>query len=248
MPGHNSFADFSTSVKLLFTAFLLTIGIGYLMALGYLYLTHTGLDGGKGLTVQDIAISYYGNRSGTRMEAMLRGPMAVYSKPLDTALLVDWLQSGATQSGYEAIARPILQKDCFSCHGGESAKRMNIPDYSTYEGVAGVIKTNPGASIASLVRLSHIHLFGIGILLFAVGFIFSFAAMNKWLKWTLVVLPFASVITDILSWFLTKWDPTYAWIVLISGGVMGAALGIQILVSLYQIWLLPGPGVLRETH
>lgn len=248
MPGKNSFAGFSTSVKLLFTSFLLTIGIGYLMALGYLYLTHTGLDGGKGLTVQDIAISYYGNRSGTRMEAMLRGPMQIYSKPLDTALLVDWLQSGATKSGYDAIARSILQKDCFSCHAGENAKRMNIPDYSTYNGVAGVIKSNPGASIASLVRLSHIHLFGIGILLFAVGYIFSFAVMNKWLKWTLIVLPFASVLADILCWFLTKWDPFYAWVVLISGGMMGTILGAQILVSLYQIWFLPRPQVLHETQ
>ena len=233
-----SFRDCTISLKLLFTCFLLTIGSAYLMALSYLYLTHSGLDGGKGLTVQDIAISYYGNRSGTRMEAMLRGPMQIYSKPLDTALLVDWLQSGATKSGYDAIAHPILQNDCFACHSGDNAKRMNIPDYSTYEGLANVIKSNPGASVESLVRLSHIHLFGIGIMLFAVGYIFSYAVLNKWLKWTLVILPFASVLADILCWFLTKWDPVYAYVVLISGGIMGAALAAQILISLYQIWFL----------
>ena len=241
MANKSSFADCSISLKLLFTSFLVTIGLGYMMALGYLYLTHTGLDGNKGLSVQDIAISYYGNRSGTRMEAMLRGPMQTYSKPLDTALLVDWLQSGATKAGYDAIAKPILQNDCFACHSGENAKRMSIPDYSTYEGLANVIKTNPGASIESLVRLSHIHLFGIGLMLFAVGYIFSFAVMNRWIKWALMVLPFASVLADILCWFLTKWDPVFAYVVLISGGVMGAALAAQMLISLYQIWFLRGP-------
>ena len=36
------------------------------------------LDGEPGLSVKDIEFKYYGNRSGTRLEAAMKGPMKVY--------------------------------------------------------------------------------------------------------------------------------------------------------------------------
>jgi hypothetical protein len=63
-----------------------------------------------------------------------------------------------------------------------------------------------------------------------------------------MVLPFAAMFVDILSWYLTKWDPFYAYTVIIAGAVMGLALGAQILISLYQIWLLnPPPSLEPDT-
>ncbi len=234
-------ADCTISERLLYSSFLLLVGIGYLMALGYLYLTHAGLNGQPGISVEDIAISYYGNRSGTRMEQMLRGPMGAYSKPLETALIVAWLQDGAPRQGYKAVARPILKEECFRCHSGAMAKSLNIPDFSTYRGVAPVTKVSRGASLLTLVKLSHIHLFGIGLLAFGVGLIFRLAILNRWLKWGLIVLPFLSVFADILAWFLTKWDPLYAWVVVIAGAGLGFALVAQILISLFELWFLGWP-------
>lgn len=46
--------DCSISAKLLYTAFLLLMGVGYLMALTYLYLTHQGLVGKPGLSVTGV--------------------------------------------------------------------------------------------------------------------------------------------------------------------------------------------------
>lgn len=235
-----SLRNCSISERLLYSLFLIVMGIGYLMALTYLYLTHTGLDGRAGITIEDIAVSYYGNRSGTRMEEMLRGPMRVYSKPIERALIVAWLESGASRQGYDAVVQPILKEHCLRCHSGTMAKALKVPDFSTYEGVAPVTKSSAGASILSLVRLSHIHLFGIGLLAFGIGLVFRFAAMNRWLKWGLVALPFLSILVDILAWFLTKWDPVYAWVVIIAGAAMGLAFATQIFVSLYQLWFL-GP-------
>jgi hypothetical protein len=76
------------SEKLLYTSVLLLIGLGYLMATAYLYVTHEGLDGKSGLSVTDVADSYYGNRSGTRLEAMIRGPMAGYISEDDRGMMV----------------------------------------------------------------------------------------------------------------------------------------------------------------
>jgi len=60
-------------------------------------------------------------------------------------------------------------------------------------------------------------------------------------KTTLIPTLFAAVFVDIAAWFLTKWDPLYAWTVMIVGAMMGVALAAQILVSLYQLWFLKKP-------
>jgi hypothetical protein len=73
-----SLAESSLGEKLLYTGFLLLMGIGYLMALAYLYTSHAGYDGKPGVSVEDIAYTYYGNRSGTRLEAAIRSSMAAY--------------------------------------------------------------------------------------------------------------------------------------------------------------------------
>ena len=53
----------------------------------------------------------------------------------------------------------------------------------------------------SLTRVSHIHLFGIAFIFTLVGFIFSLAVgINAKLKAFIIVIPYAFLIVDILSW------------------------------------------------
>jgi hypothetical protein len=91
------------------------------------------------------------------------------------------------------------------------------------------------------MKLSHIHLFGIGLVALGIGLVFRLAAVGGWLKATLMVLPFVAIFVDILAWFLTKWDPVYAYTVVVAGALLGLALAGQILISLYQLWLLKAP-------
>lgn len=204
------------------------------MALAYLYTSFEGVDGKPGLSVEDIAEDYYGNRSGSRLEAAIRGPMSGYIQISERSKIVAWLKSGAPRQGYESEVRPILEARCLGCHSPSSG--LDIPDFSTYEGIQEVTNIDTGMSIHSLMKLSHIHLFGIGLILFGVGMVFRRVEMRSWLKSTLIVLPFVAILVDILAWFLTKWDPVYAYTVVIAGGVLGLCLAIQILSSLYQMW------------
>lgn len=226
----------ATSEKLLYTAFLLQMGVGYLMALTYLYLTHEGLDGKPGISVADIAQGYYGNRSGTRLEAAIRGPMSGFIQPEERHHIIAWLKSGAPENEYDPQIRPILEKDCLKCHSPASG--LKVPDFSTFQGLHEVAKVDTGASILSLVKLSHIHLFGIGLIAIGLGFVFQMAAVRTWLKNLLLVLPFVAIVVDISMWFLTKWDPIYAYTVVTSGALLGLAWAAQIFISLYQMWLL----------
>lgn len=226
----------STREKLLYSAFLFLVGLGYLMALGLIYSVDAGRDGKPGISVQDIANDYYGNRSGTRLEAAIRGPMAPHLDSIESRNeIVAWLKSGANEDQYQKTIKPILQHDCVRCHSVASG--MGLPDLSTFAGVHNVARVDMGQSIQSLVRLSHIHLFGIGLLLLAVGIIFRHAEGAAWLINTIILVPFIAVFVDILSWFLTKWDSAYAYTIVIAGAIMGVGLAVQILTSLYQMWL-----------
>ncbi len=233
-----SLINFEFSEKLLYTSFLLLMGIGYLMAIAFLYTSHQGHDGKPGLSVSDVAETYYGNRSGTRLEAAIRGPMAGNLKSInDRHEIVSWLKNGALEEGYNAKIRPILAKTCLACHSPKSG--LPIPDLSTYEGIQKVATVDTGASIITLLKLSHIHLFGIGLISLAIGLIFRFAVLPLWLKSTLIVIPFAAIFIDILAWFLTKWDPVYAYTVIIAGAFLGLSWAFQIIISLYQLWFAP---------
>ncbi len=231
-----SFIDCSLSEKLLFTCYLLLIGSAYLMAMYYLYTSHQGHDGKPGVSIEDVADTYYGNRSGSRLEAAIRGPMAGYIQIEDRHIIVEWLKNGAPKKEYSSLIHPILTKTCLQCH--TPASGLNIPNLSTYSGIQEVAKVDTGESIHTLVKLSHIHLFGIGLVLFVLGYIFIHSVLPNWIKYALIVMPFMAIFTDILSWFLTKWDPIYAYTVVIAGGLLGLSLSLQILISLYQIWFL----------
>jgi hypothetical protein len=233
------FYQCTLSEKLLYTSFLLLVGLGYLMATSYLYVSHEMNDSKPGLSVADVANSYYGNRSGTKLEAAIRGPMAGYINEDDRGVMVAWLKDGAQQAAYEPEIKPILQKTCLNCHVASSG--MNLPDFSSYEGLHKVAEVDTGMSLASLLKLSHIHLFGISLLLFMLGFIFIQCEINVYFKRFLVVSPMVAVFVDVLSWFLTKWDSHYAIVVIVAGGVLGFSMAAQILISLYQIWFLQQP-------
>ena len=71
--NHNlNLASQGTSLKALFTGYLVVVAVGYLMAIVQIQLTHGLADGKYGLSVDDIVYSYYGNRSNSLLENNMR--------------------------------------------------------------------------------------------------------------------------------------------------------------------------------
>ena len=71
----SSLKQLDIPVKVLFTGYLTTVAVGYLVALIQILFTHGMADGKFGLSIDDIVYSYYGNRSGTVLETKLNGSM-----------------------------------------------------------------------------------------------------------------------------------------------------------------------------
>lgn len=229
-------ADLALPIKTLFTGYLLAIGLGLLMAGVQIMLTHGMADGKFGFSVDDIVYSYYGDRSGSKIESKLNGSMKDLAPPAVRLEIVKWVRSGASESEWNSHFREVFKANCVVCH----SVMPGIPDFNSFEEVKKVAKVNEGASIQTLTRVSHIHLFGISFIFFFVGWIFTYATgISPLTKGLLIFTPFGFLIVDVVSWWLTKWNPNFAWLVIIGGFGYVIASSVMILTSLYQMWVLP---------
>lgn len=225
----------SLPTRVLFTCFLITIGIGYLFAILYLFLVDIEPHARQGIgMVQAVIIKYYGNRGGTRMEAAFEGAMGENITPAQKAEIVKWIQKGATEADFPSV-QPIFIKNCAVCHSKESG--MPIPPLTTFEDVSAYTRTDIGQSVKSLVRVSHIHLFGMSFIFILTSWIFVMSEVAyKW-RAIIVAIPFIAIWMDIGSWWFTRFEPFFAYTVIAGGVLMGLSLAAQILISLWEIWL-----------
>jgi hypothetical protein len=231
---YTRFKDISVSERILNTVFLLTIGLGYLAALANMYYTHQGFDGKAGLSVEDVVISYHGSNNQTRLGTAIGGIMEPNLKyKSDKNVILQWIQNGAEEPEYNDKIASILNRDCVLCH--TSNINPSLPDLTRYSTVSEVAHAG-GATIPALVRVSHIHLFGIAFVLFFIGKIFLLCDINVYVKRVAVVIPFAAMLLDVVSWFITKSTPSFGYVVVYSGALMGLSMGLQILLSIYQMW------------
>ncbi len=236
MALYQRFSDISVSEKILNSVFLVTIGVGYLFALLNLYYTHEGRDGQPGLSVDDVKLAYYGSHSQTRLGAAINGPMEQnLPNPAAKTTILNWIEHGAKEVEFHEQVEPILNNNCIKCHSAASG--MSIPHFTSYANVVKLTETDTGATIPALVRVSHIHLFGIAFILFFVGRIFILCEMPIWLKRWTVAVPFIFLLSDISAWYFAKITPGFAYMVIVAGGLMGLSFAAQILTSLYQMWL-----------
>ncbi len=221
-------------LKVLASVFLLTIGVAYLFALAYLYLIdvepHT--KHGMGL-VAAVIMKYYGQRDTTRLEAVLRGPMGQYVTDSQRTQLIQWIRQGAGEPDFAKV-QPILTEACAGCHSASSG--MGLPSLTSYAEVARHTVVDLGQSMKSLVRVSHIHLFGMSFIFMFTSLIFVFSEIPTSIQTFLVAIPFLAIWLDIGSWWFTKHDPMFASIVITGGALMGLSMALQIGISLYEMW------------
>lgn len=224
------------SLRMLFTGYLLTIGFGLLMAGAQILLTHGMADGKFGLSIDDIVYSYYGNRNNSKLESKLHGSMKDKAPDEIRAKLIEWARDGSPEDRWNSEIKADVETYCAACH----ANIPGLPNVSDFNVMKEVSEVDRGATVDSLTRVSHIHLFGIAFIFFIMGFIFSFSVgIPKWLKELVIIMPFLFLILDIISWWATKWYSGFAWVTMIGGIGYSLASAFMWFTSMYQMWVLP---------
>ncbi len=226
-------------LKALFTGYLLVVGVGLLMAGLQIMLTHGMADGKMGLSKNDIVYSYYGDRTHSKIESKLNGSMKANAPDAVRADIIKWVHKGAPKKEWDAHFKGVFAQHCVMCH----SVVPNIPNFKNFDEVQKVAATGDGATVQSLTRVSHIHLFGIGFIFFFISFIFSFAVgVPKQLKILAIAFPFGFLILDILSWWLTKLSPNFAYLTIIGGIGYSLASSFMWVTCMYQMHILSRNG------
>jgi len=222
-------------LKILLSCFLLTMGIGYIFAVLYLYLLDVEPQAKQNIRfVQAVIAKYYGQRGSTRLEAAIEGSMKDHLSDAQRRRVVDWIRSGADERTFSGV-REIFVEQCAPCHSRASG--MPIPPLTTFDQVTAYAQVDMGQSIKALTRVSHIHLFGMSFIFVLTGAIFAFSDLAPRWRAVWLAVPFVAIWGDIGAWWVTKVEPVFAYIVIASGVLMALALAVQLGVSLYDMWL-----------
>ncbi len=236
---YRHFQELPMSMRMLFTGTLMVVGLGYLFALIYVYNVDAGKDGKPGLSVDDIIISYSGSSEGTKLEAALQGSMSSMLPPAERTEMLNWIKAGASKSEFETQVQPLIEKNCLDCHDGSNPHLSNLDGW---DNIQTVVERNTGTPLHTLVRVSHIHLFGVTFIFFIMGFIFSHAYVRPvWLKCLVIFMPFVCIAADILSWYFTKIYSFFAYVVMAAGATMAMCFATMWFISAYQIWFYKRP-------
>ncbi len=244
-PRYLHFKELPLSLRFLYTAVLCVLGLGYLFALIYLFHTYAGKDGDpSSLSYEDMVIAYSGTGKDSKLESALRGAMSVMLPKDELTHIIAWVQKGAEKPAFEKEIRPILEKRCLSCHDGSNP---HLPNLNGYDNVKKVTEKDTGTEVFTLVRVSHIHLFGITFIFFLLGTIFSHAYVRPvWVKCAVIALPFLALVIDVASWYVTKIFHPFAWVVMAGGAVYGMCFAFMWVVSMWQMWIGKTPKHVAE--
>jgi len=244
---YHHYSELPISMRIVYTAALCILGMGYLFGMLYLVHVYSGRDGNsKTLSYEDLVIAYSGSGKGSKLESALRGPMSSMLPVEEASALVSWAQQGAERNTYETFIRPTIEKRCMSCHDGSNPHLANL---GGYDNIKKVTEQDTGTDFYTLVRVSHIHLFGMTFIFFIIGTIFSHAYVRPlWFKYVLIGLPFAAEAIDISSWYLVKVYHPFAYVTMGAGGLMGASFAAMWFISMYQLWFSGTPEAVAKRH
>ena len=222
-------------LRVLFTCFLLTMGLGYLAATYLLFLGTIDPHEKMGMAlVRAVAAKYYGDRTNSRLESALRGTMAGRVPAAERDQIIAWVRGGAPREGFDKV-KPIFDRSCVACHSPRSG--LQIPPLTSFDEVKKLAQVDTGPTLLELARVSHVHLFGISFIFLLTGAIFALSETGwKWRAFILS-LPYFTIWADIGAWWFTRYEPAFAWVVVVSGALMGLALAGQIFIPLWEMWL-----------
>jgi hypothetical protein len=240
------FSEMPYSQRTLFTSALLVFGLGYLFALTLIFVTYAGRAGGNPwmLSYQDLVVAYSGSGEASRLESALSGPMRTMLPPEESAPIISWLRQGSSRAAFTTDVNPIIEKRCLICHDGSNP---HIPNLTGYDNVKKVTEADTGTPIATLIRVSHIHLFGITFIFFIMGWMFSHAYVRPvWFKCAVIATPFVADVSDIGSWYFIKLFHPFGWVVIGGGALMAACFAVMWTVTMYQLWFSKPPRMVLE--
>lgn len=139
--------------------------------------------------------------------------------------------------------KSVIENRCVRCHSeGGDPKAEKFP-MANWKELKPFVTAKTGATAMSLNKLaqtSHVHLLGFAVLYGLTGLIFSFSSYPSFLRTLIAPAPLLFQVIDISFWWLARLDapigPQIAAAIPITGGIVAAALILQIVLGLFALF------------
>lgn len=228
--------ELSLLLKIVFTLFIVMIGIAYLVSVLNLYLTYHLTDGKPGLSIDDLRRSFYGQRNRSLLAAKIDGGSMEQFLPFpgEKETILSWLQDGVSREGYENI-KHIFEDRCVTCHTLDGL--MSRRPLTMFEEVEEVTVVDRGEPISLWARVAHTHLMSLAVIFLCLSVIFSFCGVGQKMKAFFMPLPFLALFLDFGARALIKYVPSFVYVMAAAGALMALSMMVLTLGPLYEMWI-----------
>jgi hypothetical protein len=156
----------------------------------------------------------------------------------DHPITVDYLVDSKQEKPRRAKVQSIINDRCVRCHSadkGGAPAQFPLDNYEDISVYCQPIKTG-GMSLVRLAQTTHVHLLGFAVLFCLTGLIFSFSHYPAWIRCIFGPLTLFAQLVDIACWWLSRTDPYFTQVIMITGGVVALSLMIQIIGGLWALF------------
>jgi hypothetical protein len=163
----------------------------------------------------------------------------VLSDTVTDPITADYLDK--PEGGHRVVKiKALFEQRCTDCHGadGRSNKARKYPfeDVDKLKKYVEVKAGNTGMSLDKLAQTTHVHLLAFSMLYGLTGFLFSLTTYPALIRYVISPLALFAQLCDISCWWLARANPFFAQVILVTGGVVGLSVAIQILGSLFDMY------------
>jgi cytochrome c553 len=140
--------------------------------------------------------------------------------------------------------KSLFTARCVRCHqkDGDDPNAANYPLDKPDE-VQTYAKADPAPgtmSVSKLAQTTHAHLLSFAVLFALTGLVIAFSSYPGWLRGVLAPAVLVAQVVDVSCWWLARLDgPTgelFAQTIMVTGGVVGAGLFLQIVLGLFDLF------------
>lgn len=151
--------------------------------------------------------------------------------------------------------KDLMVARCSSCHEGGKAgfdaenwdsisKFLKVPQQKLnpspdIDDGETIVQSDRQVNVERLAQSTHVHALGFSMLYLATGLIFALTSYPGWLRILLAPLPLVAQFCDISCWWLARLDgvgPYFATAIVFTGGMVGASLGLQIILTMFNLF------------
>ena len=168
---------------------------------------------------------------------------------------------GDWRAGTGFKVKSIIEARCATCHGKggpqenypletyeQLEKYRGVPTVPTVPHGGGYVRIDEPISMDKLTQTTHIHLLSFAMLFSLTGVIFAFSNYPTCVRLILGPWVTVAVVADVSLWWLARlsdqWGPYFAMGIIGTGGLAGAGLGGQIVLSLFSMYGRKGKAVM----